>query len=93
MLYERARELLLLKKKNKENVDKKARLMPKNMRAYIKKDRIRGLRYAIYIREFIFYKENTCTTFYELYDRPIGEGGHLILFDKHVIPVWRSYYK
>ena len=87
MKYERAREL------NKENVCKKARLMLENMRMYIRKDLIRGLRYAIYQREFIFYKENTCTTFYELYDKPIGYGGHLILFDKHDIPVWRSYYK
>ena len=87
MLYKRAREL------DKENVCKKARLMPKNGRRYIRKDRIKGLRYAMYQREFIFYKENMCTTFYELYDKPIGYGGHLILFDKHDIPVWRSYYK
>ena len=87
MLYERAREL------NRIYAYKKARLMPKNMTMFNRKDLIRGLRYAIYQREFIFYKENTCTTFYELYDKPIGYGGHLILFDKHDIPVWRSYYK
>ena len=87
MLYERAREL------NRLYASKKATLMPPYVKMYIRKDLVRGLRYSIYQREILFYKENMCTTFYELYDRPIGHGGHLILFDKHDIPVWRSYYK
>lgn len=84
MRYSRKKELHL------ENTNRK--------RAILKLDNIdcfpyiKSPKYTLYLRKVIEAKKESCGWTYELYDKPLGYGGHLILLDFVRNPAWRTYY-
>ena len=87
MRYDRKREL------NSKNVCRKQSAIPSIHFDYGFSVNVKGCMYALYQKRIVPQRTGTSvTTFYELYDRPLGHGGHLILFDVVKKPAWRTYY-
>lgn len=84
MRYSRKKELHL------KNTQRKNAILKWNNNRYF--PRIKSLKYAFYLRKLIEVEKESCVWTYELYDRPLGHGGHLILFDVVRKPAWRTCY-